>query len=110
MADHPRADLTPREIARWHRTMRADQLHEALMRSEDLRWSSSLFRALIEELYVDDGLERLLGLPLDRIRRRDYPRAIALALLLRHSWLPHDLSATLERLGLSARRRQKGAS
>ena len=53
--------------------------------------------ALIEELYVEEEFNALLGdpevLPLWR-----YPQAIALAVALRHSWRPDDLACILRRL------------
>jgi len=63
-----------------------------------LDWSPALFATLLEELGEHDGLESLLG-------RTDlnvvaYPQAIALALILRHSWQPHHLRRILESLEL----------
>ena len=55
---------------------------------------------LLEELYADDGLEELLGTPPDKLRVRQYPQAVAVALILRHSWRADDLACILERLGL----------
>lgn len=58
---------------------------------------------LFEELYVDDNLEELLGARVRELQKRRYPQAIAIALVLRHSWQPGNLACILERLGLPRR-------
>jgi len=60
-----------------------------------------LMKVLVEELYVDDGLEELLGKAPSRLQVRQYPQAVAVALILRHSWRADDLACILERLGLT---------
>jgi hypothetical protein len=54
---------------------------------------------LIEELYVAEDFNALLGDP-KRLPRRCYPQAVLLALALRHSWRPDDLACILRRLGI----------
>jgi hypothetical protein len=56
---------------------------------------------LLEELYVDDGLEVLLGTAPDKLGVRQYPQAVAVALILRHSWRADDLACILARLGVT---------
>jgi hypothetical protein len=63
--------------------------------------SARLLELLIEEMYVDDGIEELLGDCLHDLPKRRYPQAIARALLLRHSWRADDLACLIERLGLT---------
>jgi hypothetical protein len=58
-------------------------------------------KVLLEELYVDDGLEELLGKPSNKLQTRQYPQAVAVALILRHSWRADDLACILQRLGLT---------
>ncbi len=58
-------------------------------------------KVLVEELYVDDGIEELLGKAPGRLQVRQYPRAVAVALILRHSWRADDLACILERLGMT---------
>ena len=58
-------------------------------------------KVLVEELYVDDGLEELLGKAPSRLQVRQYPQAVAVALILRHSWRADDLACILERLGMT---------
>ena len=58
-------------------------------------------KVLVEELYVDDGLEELLGKTPGRLQVRQYPQAVAVALILRHSWRADDLACILARLGVT---------
>ncbi len=67
--------------------------------TKGIGWSSELIEAVLEEMYVDDHFEDLLGAP-GRLRAQQYPQAVALALILRHSWHPDDLASILKRLGL----------
>ena len=55
---------------------------------------------LVEELYADDGLEELLGKSPSELPVRQYPQAVAVALILRHSWRADDLACILARLGV----------
>ena len=60
-----------------------------------------MMEVLLEELYVDDGLEVLLGKSPSELQVRQYPGAVAAALILRHSWRADDLACILERLGMT---------
>jgi hypothetical protein len=51
-------------------------------------------------LYVDDQLEKLLANAPRTLPSRRYPQAVALALILRHSWRADDLAYIVKRLGL----------
>jgi hypothetical protein len=59
-----------------------------------------LLEPLIEELYIDESIEDLLGERPRDLPTRRYPEAIAVALILRHSWRADDLAWIVERLGL----------
>jgi hypothetical protein len=48
--------------------------------------------------------------PVARLPASQYPRLLAIALLLRHSWCPRDLSSTATRLGLSPSTAPAGAA
>jgi hypothetical protein len=87
---------------RWRREVRPRILRRAVAETNSLSWSPALLELLLDELYVYEGLEELLGIRVRRLQRREYPQAIAMALLLRHSWLADDLAWMLERLGLSS--------
>ena len=56
--------------------------------------------ALLEELHISDDFDVLVG-RVARLPASQYPRLLAIALLLRHSWCPRDLARTATRLGLS---------
>lgn len=78
-----------------HRTFRGPLSMKSLV------WSPRLLGVLMEELYMDDSIEELLGDHLRTLPRRRYAEAIALALVLRHSWTPDDLATITSRLGIA---------
>jgi hypothetical protein len=55
---------------------------------------------LLEELYIDESLDDLLGEHPHDLPTSRYAEAIAAALILRHSWRADDLTWIVERLGL----------
>lgn len=75
-------------------------MRSAVSATESLRWSPALIEVLLDELYVDDHLGELLGKARGKLQPRQYPQAIAVAVILRHSWRADDLACILERLGL----------
>ena len=79
---------------------RPEAVRVAVRRTRGLRWSASLLELLIEELYIDESLDDLLGEHPRDLPARRYPEAIAVALVLRHSWRADDLACIVERLGL----------
>jgi hypothetical protein len=87
---------------RWRRDVRPRAVRSAVAATATLRWSQSLMEVLLEELYVDDGLENLLGKSPNELQVRQYPQAVAVALILRHSWRADDLACILARLGVTA--------
>ncbi|ODS53515.1 MAG: hypothetical protein ABS36_12805 [Acidobacteria bacterium SCN 69-37] len=68
--------------------------------TKGIRWTRPLIEATLEELYVDDHFEELLGRAPGDLRSAQYAQAIAVALILRHSWHPDDLACMLKRLKL----------
>lgn len=102
-------------IADWRRTVRPAILRRAAIATTGLQWTPALFATLLEELRENDGLEALLGPMRKHFAVEAYPQAIALALILRHSWEPQDLRRILETLEVihrkkaSARRVASGA-
>ena len=89
-------------IRRWRRDVRPREVRTALAATKSLRWSSTLMEVLLEELYVGDSLEELLGRTASDLQARQYPQAIAVALILRHSWSADDLAWIVERLELKS--------
>lgn len=86
-------------IKRWRRDVRPRALRSAVQATNALPWSASLLELLIEEMYIDDSIEELLGDRLRDLPRRRYPQAMAVALILRHSWRADDLACIMERIG-----------
>lgn len=97
-----RRSLSPTDATtkRWRRDVRPLTVRSAVAATASLRWSPSLMEVLLEELYVDNGLEELLGTAPEELRLRQYPQAVALALILRHSWRADDLACMFKRLKL----------
>ena len=88
---------------RWRRDVRPKDVRKAVAATRSLPWSSTLIEVLLEELYVADTFEELLDTTASDLPRRQYPQAIAVALIVRHSWRADDLAWILERLGLTDR-------
>ena len=85
---------------RWRRDTRPRIIRTVVSATRALRWSRDLVEAILEELYVDDHFEELLGRAPGDLRPGHYAQAIAVALVLRHSWHPDDLACMLKRLKL----------
>lgn len=87
----------------WRQAQRLDALRALVVRTASMRWSPRLLRVLLHELHVDGALAPLIGtqqsLPSSR-----FPQAVALAIVLRHSWRADDLARIEKRLGIAARR------
>lgn len=58
----------------------------------------------MEELHIGDSVAEFLGVPVRALNKRRYAQAIAIALILRHSWRADDLARTLKRLRLQVGR------
>lgn len=87
-------------IVDWRTTVRPAILRKAIRATIGFDWSPALFATLLEELGEHDRLESLLGPSAKDLKVVAYPQAIALALILRHSWQPHRLRRILESLEL----------
>ena len=88
------------QVDDWRRHGRLDDLRVLAEGATGLALSRGLLHALLEELNISDDFDVLVG----RVARQpasQYPRLLAIALLLRHSWCPRDLARTATRLGLS---------
>jgi hypothetical protein len=75
-------------------------LAELAAAASSLRLNRSLLVNLLEELGADETFAVLVGEP-SRIPKRQFGQAIAVGLLLRHSWRPDDLEECAKRLGLT---------
>lgn len=85
---------------RWRRDTRPKSVRASIAATKGIRWTRPLIEAVLEELYVDDHFEELLGRAPGDLRAGQYAQALAVALLLRHSWHPDDLACMLKRLKL----------
>jgi hypothetical protein len=83
------------DFDRWRAELRPRAMHVFASRAARLTWSRALLKAVVEELYPDDLFSELIG-NLDRVPSRQWPRVIAIAVALRHSWR-HDRLARLAR-------------
>ena len=97
-----RTALTPKrvQVHDWRRDGRLEDLRALAEGAVGLTLSRGLLHALLEELHVSDDFDVLVG-RVARLPASQYPRLLAIALLLRHSWCPQDLARTATRLGLS---------
>jgi hypothetical protein len=89
-----------RMTRRWRRDVRPTAVRTAVSATKALQWTRPLIEATLEELYVDDHFEELVGRAPGDLRPGQYAQAIAVALILRHSWHPDDLACMLRRLKL----------
>ena len=88
------------QVDDWRRHGRLDDLRMLAEGASGLALSRGLLHALLEELHISDDFDVLVG-RVSRQAASQYPRLLAIALLLRHSWCPLDLARTTTRLGLS---------
>jgi hypothetical protein len=87
------------QLDNWRRDHRFEDLCGLADSARGLEWSRGLLYALLEELHVSDDFDVLVG-RVARLPTSQYPRLVAVALLLRHSWCPEDLERAATRLGL----------
>ncbi len=86
-------------VIRWRQESRVLALREFACRLAGLKWNRALLTLLLDELYVDDVFDGMIGRPKDLTFAR-YPQAVAFAIGLRHSWRPDDLRMIERRLRL----------
>jgi hypothetical protein len=87
------------QLARWRDDDRFEDLRALALSAHGLTWSRALLDALLDEPHVSDDFDVLVG-RVAHLPTSHYPRLVAIALLLRHSWCPEDLERTATRLGL----------
>ena len=88
------------DIQRWRRTFRPHLLRLFAERSATLAWSRTLLTLILDELRTEDAFRELVGDP-RHLPVRCYPQAIAVAIALRHSWRPDELTRLAKRLGIA---------
>ena len=100
---HADADDSERTLDRvqiaawWRRDRRAQALRAIASECVTLRWSDGLLRLLLEELQIEDDFMSLLGEP-STIPVSHYPQAVAVAIVLRHSWRADSLEGIAGRI------------
>ena len=90
------------QVDDWRRHGRLGDLRTLAEGATGLTLSRGLLHALLDELHVSDDFDVLVG-RVARLPASQYPRLLAIALLLRHSWCPQDLSRTAARIALPVR-------
>jgi hypothetical protein len=90
---------------RWINATRPQLLRQLATAALNVKFDRRLLIASLEELAPDDAFIELVGEP-ENIRRSKYGQALAVALLLRHSWRPDDLEECANRLGLTMAHRR----
>src|SRR5439155_21713008 len=88
------------DAERWRDELRPGALRLFAARTAKLPWPRALVKALVEELYPDDHFTELVG-NLDRVRSRQWPRLLAVAVGLRHSRRRDGLERIARRLHIS---------
>src|SRR5688572_21221582 len=83
---------------RWRTELRPRALRLIASRTAKLPWSRGLIATLLEELNIDSVFTELVGRPQGLPKRR-YPQAIAVALVMRHSWRREELVKLAKRFG-----------
>ena len=84
----------------WRRELRPRAMRLLAARTRHLAWSRALVSLLLEELQPDDLFAEIVGTP-NRLTPSQFPQAVAIALLLRHSWRQVDLTRVARRLGIT---------
>jgi hypothetical protein len=88
------------DVDRWRAERRPRAMQRFASRVATLTWSRALLQAVVEELYPDDLFSELIG-NLDRVPSRYWPGVMAIAVALRHSWRPDQLTRLARRLRVS---------
>ncbi len=84
----------------WRRELRPRAMRLLAARTRHLAWSRALVSVLLDELQPDDLFTEIVGTP-NRLTPSQFPQAVAIALLIRHSWRQADLTRIAKRLGIT---------
>jgi hypothetical protein len=88
------------DTQRWRRTIRPRLLRLFAERTATLAWSRTLLALLLDELHTENFFMELVGSP-RHLAVRHYPQAVAVAIALRRSWRPDELSRLAKRLRIA---------
>ena len=78
---------------------RLQALADFAQTARGLKWTKPLFLLLLDELYVGDEFDEIIGPP-ERLPAARHPEAMAFAVALRNSWRPDALAGVADALGL----------
>jgi hypothetical protein len=92
------------DLQRWRTELRAHWLSRLAGAAAKLTWNHRLLAVLLDELWIDETFVDIVGEPSELPEHR-YPEALAVALLVRHSWRPDDLLQVAGKLGITPTRR-----
>jgi len=88
------------EAEQWRQELRPRAIRTFAGHAAKLTWSRALLKLVVEELYPDDLFTELVG-NIDRVPARQWPRVLAIAVALRHSWRRDGLTRIARRLRVS---------
>ena len=88
------------DAERWREELRPRALRLFSAHTAKLTWSRALLKLIVGELFPDDLFPELVG-NLDRVPTRHWPRVLAIAVALRHSWRRDGLARVARRLHVS---------
>ena len=97
------------DAERWREELRPRALRLFAAHAKKLTWSRTLLKLIVDELFPDDLFAELIG-NLDRVPPRQWPRVIAIAVALRHSWRRDGLARVARRLRISLSSASHGRS
>ena len=89
----------PADLEEWRTEDRDHWLRRFAAGAAQLTWNQQLLAVLLDELWIDETFVDLVGEP-SQLPETRYPEAVAVALLLRHSWRPDDLVQVSQKLGI----------
>jgi hypothetical protein len=78
---------------------RSEALADFAQETRGMKWTRRLFVLLLEELYISDEFDEIVGCP-NTVPPARYPQAVAVAIALRHSWRSDDLASIAQILNL----------
>jgi hypothetical protein len=85
------------EAERWWNEVRPRTMRRFAARVATISWSRALLKVVLAELYPDDLFTALVG-NVDRLPRRKWPQALAIAVALRHSGRADSVARMARRL------------
>lgn len=89
--------MSVRNVVAWRNFDRPVVLRRVARQMRSVQWTQGLLEVLLDELHISHEVAAILGND-ECLKTRCSAGTVALAIALRHSWRPDDLSETLTRL------------